>query len=169
MYEVFSEHAEKTIKVVKNKLENNPDGVVEMQTLMYRYTLDSIGQIGFGVELGSLSQEDVPFATSFDKVQLFCSTRFMSPFWDVPILGRLLYKNERELPKHLEVLDAFAYNIINKRRDEIARGVGTTSDILTLFLQERLGLSDVELRDVVMSFVIAGRGKFIPLPFVEYN
>lgn len=45
--------------------------VIDVQDLMYRFTLDSFGRIGFGVQLGCLScQEQVPFAEAFDKMQM---------------------------------------------------------------------------------------------------
>ena len=64
---------------------------------------------------------------------------------------------------HIKTLDSFVYDIIRKRKTEMANGEGSSGDILTLFLQEKLGLSDTELRDVVMAFMIAGRGWFFLL------
>lgn len=158
MYETFSKHAEKVVKVIEKQIrEGENGGVVEVQKLMYKYTLDSIGVIGFGVDIDSLSNEEVGFANSFDKAQMISAYRFVTPFWDVPLLGKLLYKNEREIDSHVKVMNEFVFDIISKRKDEIAKGVGASGDILTLFLQEKLGLTDKELKDVVMSFIIAGR------------
>lgn len=159
MLETFSDHSQKIVKVIEAKLKAS-DAPIEMQTLMYRYTLDSIGRIGFGVDIDSLSK-DVPFAQSFDRAQALSTQRFISPLWNVWPLGQLLYPGERELKGHIKVLDSFVYDIISKRKQELQRGDGSKGDILTLFLQEKLGLTDLELRDVVMSFLIAGRGRFI--------
>jgi hypothetical protein len=45
---------------------------LDLQELMYRFTLDSFGKIGFGVQLGCLSSSDakVPFAVAFDQAQV---------------------------------------------------------------------------------------------------
>lgn len=44
--------------------------VTDLHELMYWYTLDAFGQIGFGVEVGCLtSGGKVPFATAFDESQ----------------------------------------------------------------------------------------------------
>jgi cytochrome P450 len=158
MFETFSEHSLKVVEAINNKIGPNGSGLVEMQTLMFAYTLDSIGRIGFGVELDTISKgEDVPFARAFDRAQGLSAKRFLSPLWNVWPIGQILYKDERELKGHIETLNAFSYEIIAKRKKEMAGGEGSKGDILSLFLEEKLGLSDSELRDVVMSFMIAGR------------
>jgi hypothetical protein len=45
---------------------------LDLHDLMYRFTLDSFGKIGFGVQLGCLSSSDakVPFAVAFDQAQV---------------------------------------------------------------------------------------------------
>lgn len=44
---------------------------VDLQELMYGFTLDSFGQIGFGVNPGCLtSPTEVPFAAAFDRAQV---------------------------------------------------------------------------------------------------
>jgi hypothetical protein len=44
---------------------------LDLHDLMYRFTLDSFGQIGFGVDPGCLlTQDKVPFAAAFDSAQV---------------------------------------------------------------------------------------------------
>lgn len=44
---------------------------LDLHDLMYRFTLDSFGQIGFGVDPGCLRTTDkVPFAAAFDSAQV---------------------------------------------------------------------------------------------------
>lgn len=44
---------------------------VDLHDLMYRFTLDSFGTIGFGVDPGSLtSEKKVAFAAAFDEAQV---------------------------------------------------------------------------------------------------
>ncbi len=44
---------------------------LDLHDLMYRFTLDSFGQIGFGVDPGCLrTTEKVPFAAAFDSAQV---------------------------------------------------------------------------------------------------
>lgn len=58
-------------------------------------------------------------------------------------------------------MDEFAYSVINKRREELARGETHHRDLLSRFMdahneKDEL-LSDKELRDIVLNFIIAGR------------
>ena len=157
MLKTFSEHALRTCNEIDQQLNTDGTGIVEMQRLMYKFTLSSIGKIGFGVDIESLSGGSDDFSNVFDQAQFYSSQRFISPFWNVPILGKLLYKGERELPKNIDMLNSYIYKIITLRKQEVKQGTGDTGDILTLFLQEKLNLTDSELRDVVFSFLIAGR------------
>lgn len=157
MFETFSEHALKVVRVINNKIgATESGGVLDLQVLMFRYTLDSIGKIGFGVNIDSLSKDEVPFAHAFDRAQQLIFYRFLSPGWDVKPLG-WIYPSERELSRHIKTLDQFAYEIIQKRKREDVTGISAHGDILSLFLAEKLDFSDRELRDVVMAFMIAGR------------
>lgn len=156
MFETFSNHALKVAEVINKKIGPKGDGVVDLQVLMFRYTLDSIGKIGFGVDIDTLSKDYVPFAYAFDRAQQLVAYRFMCPGWNYKPFG-WIYPTERELARHLKTLNEFAYEIIEKRKNEDVKGITARGDILSLFLVEKLGLSDAELRDVVMAFMIAGR------------
>ena len=159
MFETFSEHSNKVAEVINRKIGPKGDGIVELQTLMFRYTLDSIGNIGFGVNIDSLSQEEVPFAKAFDRAQALSFLRFLKPGWRTFPVSLLYWSSESELKQQVQILDDYIYGIIEKRKQEMSRGLEGHGDILTLFMQEKLGLSDLELRDVVISFLIAGRGE----------
>ena len=118
-----------------------------------------IGEIGFGCHLDSLLQKQPrPFAVAFDRAQVLSFRRLLTPGWNIPIVGKLLYASERELAAHIRTLDSFAYDVIRRRRRELDESDQKQSqDILSLFLAEKLGLSEKLLRDIVMSFMIAGR------------
>jgi cytochrome P450 len=61
---------------------------------------------------------------------------------------------------HLAVIDDFAFGVIDKRRQELATGQ-KYGDLLSRFMaatnEKNEQLSNRELRDVVLNFVIAGR------------
>lgn len=61
---------------------------------------------------------------------------------------------------HLNVVDTFARGVIEKRREEIASGQ-QFQDLLSRFMNANNNkgdpLSNDELRDIVLNFVIAGR------------
>jgi len=157
MFQVFSKHAAIVGDVIDKQLETS-GRVVEMQNLMFKYTLDSIGQIGFGVELHTLTQES-PFQKAFDESQKLIIRRFLRPFWRIPVIGRLMYSEERLLSSHIRDMDKFAHQVIEQRRSELLAGkLDEHEDILSLFMaDDEAQYNDKLLRDVVMSFVIAGR------------
>jgi hypothetical protein len=79
MVEVFIKHGETLLKNIDKDL----DKPIEIQDLFQRYTLDSFGEIAFGVNIGSLDMPEVPFAVAFDSVNLATFMRFSDPFYKV--------------------------------------------------------------------------------------
>jgi len=53
MREIFVKHGEMVLNILDKAAVNNE--VIDAQHIFYKFTLDSIGQIGFGVELGCLT------------------------------------------------------------------------------------------------------------------
>lgn len=69
MNEVFAAKLE--LLVEKLLVSCTTSSPVDLHELMYSFTLDSFGQIGFGVNPGCLNSErKVPFAAAFDRVQV---------------------------------------------------------------------------------------------------
>jgi cytochrome P450 len=107
------------------------------------------------------SKEKVPFAASFDECQLNSFKRFINPIWKVtePIQA-LLNPSKKSIKQHLETVDEFAYTVIERRRQQLADGENH-SDLLSRFMsaknEHNEPLSNKELRDIVLNFVIAGR------------
>ena len=84
-----------------------------------RMTLDSIGKVGFGVEIGTLSP-DLPenkFASAFDAANIIVTLRFIDPFWRVKKL--LKVGSEAQLSHSIQIVDDFTYDVIRKRKAEI--------------------------------------------------
>lgn len=108
------------------------------------------------------SKDKVPFAASFDECQLNSFKRFLNPLWRVTEpLGSALKPWKKTITQHLKTVDEFAYSVINKRREELARGETHHRDLLSRFMDAHNEndelLSDKELRDIVLNFIIAGR------------
>ncbi len=55
--------------------------IIDFQDLFAKVTLDSIGEIAFGVDIGSLKDQTIPFARAFNQVQISISERFRNPLW----------------------------------------------------------------------------------------
>lgn len=150
---------EKNTAKVAEILERT-DGMFDFFDLLNRFTLDTIGEIGFSCDIGSLEDPSSPFLQSFDRVQQIMNLRFwLNPFWKV--LRWFDIGFERELKPHLGFLDEYARRIVHDLLKEHASE--EESSFVGLFIREastaKEGMLSQEtfLRDMVLNFLIAGR------------
>lgn len=136
--------------------------IIDFHDVMFKFTLDSFIELGFGVELNSLSTKGkVPFAAAFDEAQKNTFLRFVNPIWPTTerIIG-LLTPWKLNMNDHLSVVDGFARSVIEKRRAQLDAGE-IHKDLLSRFMDasnhKDEPLSTDDLRDIVLNFVIAGR------------
>ncbi|KAJ3098271.1 hypothetical protein HDU97_004157 [Phlyctochytrium planicorne] len=135
---------------------------VDMYSYLHNFTMDTFGKIGFGVELNTLKGEEVAFPRSFDAANGIITLRFSNPIWKIT---EWLNGRDKVLRKHIDIIDKFAYENIKKKREIRENGGSPTSpsgykDLLDLFLDARMDgerLTDVQLRDMVLNMMIAGR------------
>ncbi|KAI9498853.1 cytochrome P450 [Zychaea mexicana] len=146
--------------IFDKKAENGKS--VDFHDVIYKFTLDSFVYLGFGKQLNSLlSKEKVPFAESFDICQQKCFERFVDPFADLrEALKPIFRPGTKTIKQHLKTVNDFAYTLVNERREQLKNG-GEYKDLLSRFMSARNEknelLSDTELRDTVLNFIIAGR------------
>ena len=141
--------------------------VIDMQSMFYRFTLDSICTIAFGIHINSLGSDDKQqpaFATAFDNAQEATTLRWFGPPIAWKIKKLLKIGPERHLPEHIRVINEFVYGVVRARRANLEKFEGS-GDMLSLFLQDakKRGeeLSDETLRDIIMNFLIADQSSFI--------
>jgi cytochrome P450 len=136
-----------------------------MMMMMMKHTAhlpSFLCRLSFGVELHALATEGkVPFASSFDAAQLNAFQRFVNPAYKLTeALSDWFMPWKTSITQHLNIMDSFAYEVIEKRRKELAGGA-QYGDLLSRFMAAKNEkgelLNDRELRDVVLNFVIAGR------------
>ncbi|ORY95137.1 putative P450 oxidoreductase [Lobosporangium transversale] len=138
---------------------------VDLQALFLRLTLDAFAKLSFDLNIDSLSNEGKdPFGTAFDFAVGATDERFFNPLWK---FTERLTGQARKMRNAVKVIDSYAYAAIRQRRQETeeeaqARQARTgREDLLDLFIKWRdddgRALTDVELRDVFINFVIAGR------------
>ena len=150
MMEVFVKHGHKLESKLEDAMKSGE--VVDMNDLFMRYTLDSIGDVGFGYEINSLDNPSHPFARSFDYVQYLGNLRFLIP-------RALHYCNlmEYQATSHLAKLDEIARQCIRQHVESKEE----RHDFLSIFMKAR-GFNGTEAdvqfyRDLIMNFTIAGR------------
>lgn len=153
---------------------------MDMFNLFNRFTLDGIGEVGFGRNIGALENPENPVLQSFDAAQQSIMERFImrSPYWKVERFFNA--PAERTYKQHCATLDAYVHGVAreawadsfsNTAQSPSARksNLRARSDFLSLFIGEMkrngctstvdaLSTQDEKfLRDLIMSFLIAGR------------
>ncbi|KAL5539956.1 hypothetical protein UlMin_043879, partial [Ulmus minor] len=134
--------------------------VFDMQNLLMRSTLDSIFEVGFGVELNCLdgsSEEAMAVMKAFDASSASVFYRFVDPLWK---LKRFLnIGSEASFKKHIKVVDDFVHQTITKKRELLA--LPRDGDILSRFLMESKKdpekMNEKYLRDIILNFMFAGK------------
>mmetsp|Transcript_60960 Transcript_60960/g.186059 ORF Transcript_60960/g.186059 Transcript_60960/m.186059 type:complete len:540 (-) Transcript_60960:13-1632(-) len=171
-------NARKMVRILEASPAQQP---VDMFNVLNRFTLDTIGQIGFGKCIGSLDDPTSPFLHSFDRAQQISFGRFIYPGWR---LWRLLRCGpEKESVEHFGRLDAYSRDAVRELRAALAASSPSAkgADLGAPGADEIAGVADAEaqrsflglfladarkrgeelgedfLRDLVLNFLIAGR------------
>ncbi|KAI7740216.1 hypothetical protein M8C21_001292 [Ambrosia artemisiifolia] len=132
--------------------------VFDLQDVFERYTFDSICKVAFNFDPCCLSGDGTnnsEFMSAFEEATTLITQRFirLCP-GDQKIRKFFKLKSEMKLEKAIATVHKFADDIIKKRMDE--RDGKTDEDLLSRFM----GHSDYSpkfLRDIVVSFILAGR------------
>ncbi|KAD5317692.1 hypothetical protein E3N88_17638 [Mikania micrantha] len=131
--------------------------ILDLQDLLERYSFDNICKVAFNFDPGCLAGDGTSgsdFMKAFEEAATLSSGRFMYAF---PILFKikklLNFGSESKLQKSIATVHKFADDIIKSRIKERAK---QEEDLLSRFM----GISEYSpenLRDIVTSFILAGR------------
>ncbi|KAE8693022.1 Cytochrome P450 94C1 [Hibiscus syriacus] len=129
--------------------------VLDLQDVFRRFSFDNICKFSFGLDPGclKLSLPASEFAEAFDLASKFSAQRgqaYSPLLWKVKRLLNL--GTEKQLKEAIKVLDEFAQEMIDQRRKE---GFSGRNDLLSRFMSTIH--DDKYLRDIVISFLLAGR------------
>jgi len=165
MFSTFLKHSKHVAALLQGPAAAGE--AVDMFDMLNRFTLDSIGEIGFGCDLGTLDNKDHPVLASFDGAQHTVMLRFTitALFWK--LMSALRMSIEGTFRQQVKMLDAFAYGVVEDAWNNAQRASPThvaRHDFLSLFISD-MDMNDsvlesqrkVFLRDLVMNFMIAGR------------
>ncbi|KAI7728121.1 hypothetical protein M8C21_028623 [Ambrosia artemisiifolia] len=137
---------------------------MNLQDLLLRSTFDSIFKVGFGFDLDTLSGLDEAsnrFMKAFDEANSLTFWRFVDLLWRVKRYFNI--GSEAELKKNIRMVDEFVYELIRNKREQMkdTNIHRNKEDILSRFLIESEkdpgNMTDKYLRDISLSFVIAGK------------
>jgi len=149
---------DKNSNKVVNFLLSRPAGdTVDIFNVMNRFTLDTIGEVGFARDIGSLDNADSPFLKSFDRAQQIVFLRMVMPFWRLRRLLRL--GEEHDADHHFRLLKDYALETVRDLKDNLTTERGDS--FIGLFMQEaeKSGKPYDEklMQEMVLNFLIAGR------------
>eukprot|EP01018_Ginkgo_biloba_P010602 Gb_06661 [translate_table: standard] len=143
---------------------------LNMQDVLKRFAFDNICKVAFGMDPCCLeiSLPVSEFAEAFDVAVELSVRRFSTP---VPFLWKIKRMfnlgSEKRLRQAIKVVHSFALQVIGRRKEELShRATREHQDLLSRFLSAvdtkpdeeiRGGSHEEFLRDVVISFILAGR------------
>ncbi|TMW62723.1 hypothetical protein Poli38472_005341 [Pythium oligandrum] len=141
---------------------------IDLFNLLNRFTIEAFSEIGFGIQMNCVeAEEEHPFQSAFDGAQRTIVLRFMVPPWFWKAQRFLGVGSEGQFKKDLKVIDDTVLGIIAQSIERRQRNgnVSSSVDLVSLFLDHFDKSSENEgeevdvryLRDVIVSFLIAGR------------
>lgn len=158
---------------------------VDMFNLFNRFTLDGIGEVGFGQSIGAMDDPSNPVLASFDAAQQACMERVITRSLTWKLERFLGSPMERQAKLHFAILDTYVRGIAREAwaesckpaaeshlassTDKRKKSTRSRSDFLSLFIAEMkadgcsstadllLQKDEDFLRDLIINFLIAGR------------
>ncbi|CAO2195326.1 unnamed protein product [Urochloa humidicola] len=135
---------------------NNKGKVLDLQDVFRRFAFDCICKISFGLDPGclELSLPVSSFESAFDMASTLSARRATVPLQVIWRLKRFFnLGDERKLRDAVRLVDRLAEEVIRQRRK--LGGAASGSDLLSRFMGSIN--DDKYLRDIVVSFMLAGR------------
>ncbi|RIB24433.1 cytochrome P450 [Gigaspora rosea] len=133
---------------------------INLKDLFFRFTMDTFGDISFGVDFGCLTHPDemAQFVTYFDFTQNRIFERFEEPFWK---FTEKFSEKGQQMRKACKYIDDYIYNMINKYKSQLEVDRESVKSLLALLIEavddNGKKLNDKELRDVALNLILAGR------------
>ncbi|KAH0971606.1 hypothetical protein GBA52_023762 [Prunus armeniaca] len=157
-FEIVSHEIEHRLIPLLSSFSSSDDGggsVLDLQDVFKRFSFDSICKFSFGLDpmCLELSLPLSKFAVAFDMASQLSAKRAMtaSPLiWKIKRIFNL--GSEKQLKESINMIDLLAKEVIARKRET---GFSTQKDLLSRFM--RSVEDETYLRDIVISFLLAGR------------
>ncbi|CAL9054417.1 unnamed protein product [Musa banksii] len=153
---IVSDEIRRCLLPLLSSVADRGDGVVDLQDVFRKFAFDTICKISFGLDRGclELSMPMSEFAAAFDTASRLSARRGTATAPVVWKLKRLLnVGSERELKRAIRMINMLAEEVIRQRRKQ---GFASSHDLLSRFMGS-VEEEDKYLRDIVISFLLAGR------------
>ncbi|PIN04067.1 Cytochrome P450 CYP4/CYP19/CYP26 subfamily [Handroanthus impetiginosus] len=133
--------------------------VLDFQDILERFAFDNICKVAFNVDPGCLGGDATvggEFMRAFEDAATLSSGRFMYALPSFFVIKKFLnLGSEKKLQKSIVTVHKFADKIIRTRMEE--RASKKDEDLLSRFIGSDNENSAEHLRDIVISFILAGR------------
>eukprot|EP01130_Rhizamoeba_saxonica_P016220 TRINITY_DN7456_c0_g1_i1.p1 TRINITY_DN7456_c0_g1~~TRINITY_DN7456_c0_g1_i1.p1 ORF type:complete len:358 (-),score=41.01 TRINITY_DN7456_c0_g1_i1:40-1113(-) len=155
MLDVFNQNSGPLLEILHNSTGND----IDIQSLFGRYTLDSISEIAFGINLDTL-RVDNKFSHAFNAAVSSIESRLVNPLWKV--FGSLI-PTEKSLLSSVDQLNAYAREVLVAKQENLKTNTNMANDdIIDKLMREGQTKEGIQfdqqfLRDVIMNFIIAGK------------
>ncbi|KAI7871877.1 cytochrome P450 [Spinellus fusiger] len=147
--------AKETIKVLE---QYSSDEKVEILHWTTNLTFETIGRIGFGYKFNLLNDRDVP-AHPFIDAMGYCLKTAVQRFTQVSFVKRLPLEKNRRFDRSVKLMHTIVDEVIQERKKS-DDATNIEKDLLGFMLnardEEDEGLTDENIRDQVVTFLIAG-------------
>ncbi|KAI8981092.1 cytochrome P450 [Pilobolus umbonatus] len=145
-----------TQKLIKVFEQYSPTDKVDILQWATNITFETIGRIGFGYEFNMLSSPDQP-THPFIEAMNYCLTQAICRIQQAQFIKQLPIEANRRFDRSVHLMRDIVDNVIRQRKSD---GQDANNDLLGYMLNARdqhdLGLSDENIRDQVVTFLIAG-------------
>ncbi|KAL2501971.1 Cytochrome [Forsythia ovata] len=144
------------IPILEKALKN--ERILDFQDILERFAFDNICKVAFNVDPGCLGGDATSggeFMQAFEDAATLSSGRFMYAFpGSYKIKKFFNLGSEKTLQKSIVTVHEFADKIIRSRMEEMAKK--NDEDLLSRFMGNSEYSAEF-LRDIVISFILAGR------------
>ncbi|OMO55038.1 Cytochrome P450 [Corchorus capsularis] len=154
-FEIITKEIKHRLLPLLSSFSGQNGSIFDLQDAFRRFSFDNVFKFSFGLDPGCL-ESSLPisqFADAIDLASKLSAERAMAP---LPLLWKIkrIFQigSEKKLKEAIKVVDALAMEVIMQKRK---LGFSTHEDLLSRFMA--CIKDDSYLRDIVISFIIAGR------------
>ncbi|XP_041012174.1 cytochrome P450 86B1-like [Juglans microcarpa x Juglans regia] len=157
---------QKLLKLLEKLVESEGTSF-DLQEVLLRFTFDNICTAAFGTDPGCLALDlpEVPFAKAFEEAAELTTFRFLLPPFVWKPMRYFGIGYEKRLKEAIKIVHDFAEKTLASRRNDFIKfgSLNDHSDLLSRLIQDsevpdkKMRFSDRLLRDLCISFVLAGR------------
>nr|QPZ88857.1 cytochrome P450 CYP94D143 [Dioscorea zingiberensis] len=130
---------------------------IDLQDTLERFSFDNVCKVAFDVDPARLAGDAMDggrFARAFDTAAEISTNRFRQPRFFWLLRRKLNLGEERRLKEAVRTVNEFAMKVVH---DKKLKGKAGDDDLLSKFIEDDSEHSDEFLRDIIISFVLAGR------------